>query len=83
MGHGGLSNFDRFARRQALWRGSGSREIERPSEQPEYSACDQAFLRANDRPTTRPPGRFARIADDDHFKSATDGGFHAQQLRKP
>ena len=43
MGRGGFSNFDRFARRQGLWR--GQREIERP-EQPERSA-DALWLEEN------------------------------------
>jgi hypothetical protein len=53
MGRGGFSNFDRFARRQELWR--GQREIERP-EQPERSA-DALWLEENNRPKPRPLAR--------------------------
>jgi hypothetical protein len=45
MGNGGLSNFSKFARRQKQW--TGRRAIERPPEQPERSAADEAWLRAN------------------------------------
>jgi len=47
MGRGGLSNFSRFASRQALWRGNGSRAIEPQPEQPAYTAADLKWLAQN------------------------------------
>jgi hypothetical protein len=54
MGYLGGSTF-RFLRRQEQWRGNGngSREIEPPPEQPERSAADEAWLRANIRKEQR------------------------------
>jgi hypothetical protein len=68
MGHGGLSNFSRFARRQEYFR--GKREIEPHPEQPERSA-DSLWLEENNKPKPRPPARF------NHCLNA------AQQSRKP